>query len=121
MTEEVKKIMSLLDCTEEEALQVIHDDQKVDKMTKTSEINEDLTTDQKAISKKYRQGDRKPVAYNWDTRERKADDDKGYLVKVIADALQGQAETLEVTNQERQIDFKFRGRKFRIVLSAPRK
>ena len=118
--EKVQEIMELLQCTEEQAKQVIESDKQVDKMT-VRECESDLTAEQKASAKKARQGDRKPTVYNFNTRERKADTDKGKLIEILASAINlvtDQEPT--VTNAERQIDFVYNGRKFRVVLSAPR-
>lgn len=115
--DKVQEMMTLLGCDEETAKQVIADDEKIDKGEKLFE----LTAEQKANSKKYRKADRKPTVYKLDKRERKADEDKRKLVELIAAAvgMVAQAEPI-VTNAERQIDFEFNGRKFRVVLSAPR-
>lgn len=123
MENQVEKLMRLLDCTEEQALQVIEDDKAVDRMKTTAEINSDLTEEQKAVSKKYRQADRKPTVYDFSKRERKADDTKRSLIELVAETLKEQevCSNLEITNKERQIDFEWGGRKLRIVLSAPRK
>ena len=109
--------MENLGCDYETAKQVVLDDERIDKGEKLFE----QTAEQKANSKKYRQGDRKPTVYKLDKRERKADADKRKLVELIAAAV-GMVTEIEptVTNIERQIDFEFRGRKFRVVLSAPR-
>ena len=113
----VQELMELLGCDEQTAKQVIADDEKINKGEKLFE----QTAEQKAISKKYRQGDRKPTVYKLDKRERKADEDKRKLVELIAAAVGMVTETEPtVTNVERQIDFEFNGRKFRVVLSAPR-
>ena len=110
-------MMTLLGCDEETAKQVIADDERIDKGEKLFE----QTAEQKAESKKYRQGDRKPTVYKLDKRERKADADKRQLISLLAATVQEVADgEPSVTNVERQIDFEFRGRKFRIVLSAPR-
>lgn len=110
-------MMILLGCDEETAKQVIADDERIDKGEKLFE----QTAEQKAESKKYRQGDRKPTVYKLDKRERKADADKRQLISLLAATVQEVADgEPSVTNVERQIDFEFRGRKFRIVLSAPR-
>jgi hypothetical protein len=113
----VQELMELLGCDEQTAKQVIADDEKIDKGEKLFE----QTAEQKAISKKYRQGDRKPTVYKLDKRERKADVDKRHLIALLAATVNEITEVEPtVTNIERQIDFEFRGRKFRIVLSAPR-
>lgn len=116
----IQELMELLQCTEEQAKQVIESDKQVDKMT-VRECESDLTQEQKASAKKARQGDRKPTVYKFDTRAKKADADKGKLIEVLASAINlitDQEPT--ITNAERQIDFVFNGRKFRVVLSAPR-
>ena len=118
--EQVEKLMELLECSEEQAKEIIAYDQEVDKMTVT-QCESDLSKEQKAVAKQYRQGDRKPTVYNFSTRERKADNDKGKLIEMLASAINlvtDQEPT--ITNAERQIDFVYNGRKFRVVLSCPR-
>lgn len=109
--------MENLGCDYETAKQVVLDDERIDKGEKLFE----QTAEQKANSKKYRQGDRKPTVYKLDKRERKADADKRQLIALLC-ATVGEVADNEptVTNIERQVDFEFRGRKFRVVLSAPR-
>jgi DNA invertase Pin-like site-specific DNA recombinase len=117
MTERIQEIMRLLGCDEDTAKQVIADDERIDKGEKLFE----QTAEQKAESKKYRQGDRKPTVYKLDKRERKADSDKRELIALLAASVAEVAtDEPTITNIERQIDFEFRGRKFRVVLSAPR-
>lgn len=117
MEDKIKSLMENLGCDYETAKQVIADDERIDKGEKLFE----QTAEQKANSKKYRQGDRKPTVYKLDKRERKADADKRQLIALL-NATVGEIADNEpiITNIERQIDFEFRGRKFRIVLSAPR-
>lgn len=120
MEKQVESLMELLGCSKEQALDIIAKDKEIDKMT-VAQCESDLTQEQKATAKQYRQGDRKPTVYNFSTRERKADNDKGKLVELLASAV-GMVADQEptITNKERQIDFVFNGRKFRVVLSAPR-
>ena len=109
--------MKNLGCDYETAKQVVLDDERIDKGEKLFE----QTAEQKANSKKYRQGDRKPTVYKLDTRERKADADKRQLIALLCASVGEIADNEPaVTNIERQIDFEFKGRKFRVVLSAPR-
>lgn len=115
--DKVQDLMNLLGCDEETARQVIADDEKIDKGEKLFE----QTAEQKANSKKYRQGDRKPTVYKLEPRERKADTDKREIIQTLDEALCDLVDNVTVTNIERQIDFEFNGRKFRVVLSAPRK
>ena len=117
MENKIKSLMKNLGCDYETAKQVVLDDERIDKGEKLFE----QTAEQKAVSKKYRQGDRKPTVYKLDKRERKADTDKRKLVELLASAVGMVTEDEPtVTNAERQIDFEFNGRKFRVVLSAPR-
>ena len=117
MENKIKSLMENLGCDYETAKQVVLDDERIDKGEKLFE----QTAEQKANSKKYRQGDRKPTVYRLDKRERKADADKRQLIALLC-ATVGEVADNEptVTNIERQVDFEFRGRKFRVVLSAPR-
>lgn len=122
MDKQVEQLMELLGCSEEQAKQVINDDKAIDKMT-VSECESDLSQEQKATAKKARQGDRKPTMYNFSTRERKVDTDKAHLIHLLADCLSmvtANENDLTVTNAERQIDFVYNGRKFRVILSCPR-
>lgn len=117
MEDKIKALMENLGCDYETAKQVILDDERIDKGEKLFE----QTAEQKANSKKYRQGDRKPTVYKLDKRERKADTDKRQLIALLNASIEEIADSEPtVTNIERQIDFEFRGRRFRVVLSAPR-
>lgn len=109
--------MQTLDLTEEEAKELLADDEKIDKGEKLFE----LTAEQKANSKKARQtGTRIQTAPT--KRERKEDADKRFLIEILYKTLADNTNDAEVniTNPERQIDFTHNGRKFRVVLSAPR-
>ena len=118
MNEQIKNLMELLGCDEQTAKEIIADDERIDKGEKLFE----QTAEQKANSKKYvNSGTRKATVYKLDKRERKADDDKRQLIALLNASIEEIADNEPtVTNIERQIDFEFRGRKFRVVLSAPR-
>ena len=121
MTDFEKRVDELVDrlgCSIAEAEEIIKADSEIDKGAKLFE----QTADQKQASKKYRQGSSKaPTVYKLDKRARKADEDKRKLVELLASALGMVTENAPtVTNAERQIDFEYQGRKFRVVLSAPR-
>ena len=116
MEDKIKALMENLGCDYETAKQVMLDDERIDKGEKLFE----QTPEQKANSKKYRQGDRKPTVYKLDKRERKADADKREIIQAIDEVLCDLVDNVTVTNIERQIDFEYNDRKFRVVLSAPR-
>ena len=116
-TERQKALDNLiaLGMTEAEAEQVLQDDEQIDQGAKLFE----LTDEQKEASKKARStGTRKS---GQTTRTRKEDTQKRELIKLFADTLKFTLLDYEITNPERQIDFTYCGRKFRIILSAPRK
>ena len=53
--------------------------------------------------------------------KRKADNDKAELMQKFFDLISESCTDVEMTNPEREINFKMNDRKFKIVLSAPRK
>lgn len=117
MNKRLFQLMQTLDISEQEALELIEDDEKIDKGEKLFE----LTDEQKANSKKARQtGTRTQTTPT--KRERKEDTDKRFLISILYKALADNTNdaVVEITNAERQIDFEHNGRKFRVVLSAPR-
>ena len=117
MENKIKSLMENLGCDYETAKQVVLDDERIEKGEKLFE----QTAEQKANSKKYRQGDRKPTVYKLDKRERKADAEKRQLIALLCASVGEVADNEPtVTNIERQIDFVYNGRKFRVVPSAPR-
>ena len=113
----IAKHISLLGISREEAEQLVTDDEAIDKGAKLFE----LSAEQEKASKKARAiGTRAtPTATK---RERKADNDKVMLIDEIKQAIEGLdcVESVEVTNAEREMLFHCNGRKFKIVLSAPR-
>ena len=112
MDEQIAHLMKTLDITEAEARQMIADDEAIDHGADPFPLSEE----QEKASKKARgTGTR---TYTFTKRERKPDEDKRFLIQTFASLLADE-ETV-VTNPERQIDFNFNGRHFRIVLSAPR-
>ena len=105
MEEKIKSLMKALECTREEALEIIADDEAIDKGEKLFE----LSAEQKKASKQARQS------------SRKVDTDKQTLFKILLDTFGEIGDNLEIINQDRELEFKFNERKFKIVLSAPRK
>lgn len=119
------ELMQTLDLTREEAIELVQEDEKVDKMT-VKETESDLTAEQKQAIKKAKGGTKAVDAFGKKrVVERKADEDKRTLINLLYSTLHRgddpSCENIEVTNPERQIDFNMNGRRFRIVLSAPRK
>lgn len=122
--EMIAKHMNTLGITREEAIQLIADDEEIDHMIRTSDIDGDLTEEQRKSAKKARQADRKPTVYKFDMTKRKRAENTGkrFLIDEIKKCLENAgADNLEVTNPEREIVFMSEGTKYKIVLSAPRK
>ena len=107
--EKVKEIMRLLDCTEEEALDVIRTDEIIDKGGRTEY---DLPiAEEKAALKIGRIDERKAKsADNKRGKVRAENPTKSGIIAEIAEFLteksQFACENVEITNKERQIAFK---------------
>lgn len=116
--ETIKKYMEKLDLSFEEALSLWEDEQE-DNLP-------ELTPEQKAVAKEMTQADRKKESTPH-KRERKPDNDKRLLVSVLHgflhDFLFASQDHLhcEMTNPEREIEFTFKGNRYRLTLSKPRK
>ena len=109
--------MRRLGFTEQEIAETLEADRKIDKGEKLYE----LTPEQKQVEKKARQADRKPTVYNFQKRERKADTGKRDLISALVSAVAPLADgEVEITNIERECVFAVDGRKYKVVLSAPR-
>lgn len=120
MANTVENLMKVLDCSEEEARQILEDDKKIDRGEKLFE----LTPEQQKASKKARQtGTKKKTVYSFDTskRKRKENPDKAFLIEIFKKALESQEATnIEIINPEREMAFEFNNVGYKIVLSVPR-
>ena len=107
-----------LGLTDAEIEQVLADDKRIDKGEKLFE----LSAEQEKASKQARQADRKPTVYKLDNtagkRSKKADTDKQEIMRKLLDCFDEYAP--QVINAEREFTFTYNGKKFKIVLSAPR-
>ena len=112
--------LAKLGLTDEEIKQVLADDKRIDKDEKLFE----LSAEQEREAKKARNVGRAPTAYKFTKRERKPDEDKKVLCQTMIEALieAGMIDnsTLHIENIEREFLFKHNGRKYKVVLSAPR-
>ena len=115
--DKVKELMRKLDITEAEAKQLIADDEAIDRGEKLFELSQEG----KQVEKQMRQADRKVDAYGKTTkRERKADEDKAFLLNELFKAILPNCETYEIQNGEREFTFTYNAKKYKVVLSAPR-
>ena len=116
MNKQIAYLMKTLDLTEDEAKEMLATDEAIDHGADPFP----QTAEQKKASKEARATGTR--TYTFTKRERKPDEDKRALIEMFRDMLCCSAEVSEwdITNPERQIDFIFNDRRFRIVLSAPR-
>lgn len=122
--EKVKKIMRLLDCTEEEALDVVKTDEIIDKGGRTEY---DLPiAEEKAALKIGRIDERKAKSPdNKRGKVRAENPTKSGIIAEIAEFLteksQFACENVEITNKERQIAFKIGENDYEFTLVQKRK
>lgn len=113
----IQQLMKSLDLTEAEAREMLEADAEIDKGADLFP----LTAEQEKASKQARATGTRKTEYQFSKRERKPDPDKRCLIDLLFQSLDPQADAHPtITNPERQIDFAYNGRQFRIVLSAPR-
>lgn len=122
MNEQILKLMKTLDITEEEARELFEEDKEVDRMTKMSDIDNDISEEQKKAKKKYTNVKRGVNAYGkTTTRELKPDENKRLIIRTIAKALEENGfEDVEVTNIQKYIAFKIGSEVFEIDLKRKR-
>jgi hypothetical protein len=124
METQEQKLMRVLGITREEAKEVMKYDEAVTKM-KDSEVNNDLTAEQKKVIKQARQADRAPTVYKFGKRERKIDDEKANLIAEIANFLEKfpyfEAKSVEIVTAEREISFKIGENSYSLTLTKHRK
>ena len=113
----IDELSKILDITQEEVLEMLKDDERIDKGEKLFELDAELEKGAKKARQAPRSANSTPTK-----RERKADPDKGFLIGLIKDTLNecGEIVNLTIVNQERELTFELNDRKFKVVLSAPR-
>ena len=124
--EKLETLQRNLNINEAEAQQVMEDDERIDKGEKLFELD----PDQKQAEKKARSTGTRTV-YNFQKRERKADNDKRMIINYLQSTLKNWFQSdsqctynacinFEIVNPEREFLFTYNGKKYKIVLSAPR-
>jgi hypothetical protein len=115
-----KEALAKLGLTPDEIQKVLADDKRIDR----GENLFPLSAEQEKASKQARQADRAPTVYKLDNtagkRSKKEDTDKADLLNALFTAILPMCDTYEITNAEREFCFTYHGRKFKVVLSAPR-
>lgn len=119
MTEKVAKLMKSLGLTEAEALELIAEDEEVDKM-KMSEVDNDLTDEQKKVVKKAKNVGTKAKNSEKVVRNRKKDEEKLKIIAEICDFLTKSGKNCEILNAEREISMQIGENSYSIVLTKHR-
>ena len=112
MEELIQNHMRILGISREEAIQLIEDDKRIDRGEKLFELPPELEKGAKkarcVASNKHKKSTAK--------REKKVDDDKRHLINHFTEGL----ENVNVLNPEREFEFFYNGKKYKLVLSVPR-
>ena len=122
--EHVLRIMNGLQCTREEAEDVIKWDKVIDQGGRTP-YDLDPKTEKMAKKMANVKERKKPINYDFSKRERKANPTKSGIIAEIAQFLteksQFATENVEITNKERMISFSVADNNFEITLIQKRK
>ena len=126
MDEKIELIMKNLDVSEEEAKEIIEYDKSVDRMKSLKEVEADLTEDQKAAIKKYKnvatKTAKKPFIPKLDKRPKKENGTKKGIIEDIYNALLEKGyENLTIVKTEKEISFDMGGDNYSISLICHRK
>lgn len=105
-------LVEKLECSLNEAYDVIETDKKIEGGADPYP----LSKEQKQAVRKATQGLRKKTS----TRTRKRDENKYKIMSLIVSALKLDC-TMEIINPEREILLNYKGTKYKLVLSCPRK
>lgn len=125
MKEKINQLMKSLGCTEEEAIQIIKDDEDIDKgLAKDF----DLSKEQEKASKKYRSTNQRKKSNKPIKRERKPNKFKQFIIRELVKTLERlelieiEAESIQIKNYEREISFtNMNGDSFSLTLVQHRK
>lgn len=117
---DLKELARVLNITEDEAREVQQTDKRIDRGEKLFELPPEL----EAGAKKARRADRKKVENV--KREKKVDNDRRELIQYLESSLGDAYPDLDlgnitITNPEREMEFTYNGKKYRLTLMRPRK
>lgn len=114
MTEkQITEMMKLLDLSRDEAIELLLEDEAVDKMT-MKEINADLSKEQKEVIKSMTKTTSKP--HGKVKRERKVDETKKAILEAFTLSLNEMGATVKPLTTEAEMHFDFDGAEYTIKL-----
>ena len=119
----IQKAMKNLDLTREEAIEMLQEDEEIDKHDANPHP---LTAEQEKVAKKMRSATRGPTVYNLTKRERKPNELKREIMNAIEAFVSttewsAELESWKLSNPERTVDFVIDGRSFTLMLTEHRK
>ena len=118
--EQKKNALLKLGLSHEEAEEVLTADDEIDKGGKLFE----LSAEGKEAEKKYKNCGVRIVKSPYGQKvqkEKKVDTDKRTIIDILIDTIEQNCGKVEIKNLEREFEFVYNDRKFKITLSAPRK
>ena len=122
--EQISKIMENLDCSREEAEDVIKWDKVIDQGGRTP-FDLDPATEKMAKKMANSRDRKRPTNYEFTKRERKANPTKGGIIselhKFLVEMSEYATESVEIVNKERQIAFRIGEDAFELTLVQKRK
>lgn len=116
---QIQQLMKSLDLTREEAIELMEEDKKIDKMTKASDIESDLTEEQKEGIKQNTKDHSGKYEKSEETKakEQKAREDKATAMNILMNAVEG----AEVTKVGKEFIFFKDNVKYRVTIVKARK
>lgn len=124
METQKEKIMRVLECSEEEAEDVMKWDKVIDQGGRTP-YDLDPALEKEAKKMANCKDRKKPTVYDFKKRERKENPTKAGIIAELAEFLkensENACENVEITNKERQISFKVGENSYELTLVQKRK
>ena len=118
--EKIQQLMKTLNLSREDAEKVAEEDEIIDGGGKC-DWEQELTPEQKKAIRQARMADRE-VKTEKTKRTRNEDGDKRELINTLMNAVAEVADgCIVMKNPEREFEFDYNGRTFKLTLSAPRK
>ena len=114
--DKVEKLVNLLGCSISEAMDVIKSDYRIDKGEKLFELTPEQKKAAKSATITTSGKNRKKTE-----RIKKVDNDKLSLMNNIINSLNDYIQDIDIINPEREITFMYNDKKYKLVLSVPRK
>ena len=115
-----EKLMRVLGCTEEEALDIISNDKAIDQGKR---VDFDLDPEREKMAKKMANaGTKKPTVYKFDTKDKKRKENptKAGIIQYLFECLTDYDNVI-ISNKERQITFSTGGENYELTLVQKRK